>query len=199
VPANSFVADGALLLLDDSETVFADQLIARAAGLIMEIATPDVTVGRSCATCGSTDHGQPLVVRPGMTVRECSVSFSRAAGHSCAAARLGAAIGVDIESVSAVGRHPVDDVLLASAEKLELAGLGSGGARYLAQLWVAKESITKLAGVGLRADLTELHVRLDGSAAELVSWPSGPSFDAAPRVTLFDVTDDIVGALAVLD
>jgi phosphopantetheinyl transferase len=109
------------------------------------------------------------------------VSFSRTSGYEVAAARVGDAIGLDVESVARVAAHPVDGVLLHPAERRALEGLDPDAAdRYRAQLWVAKEAELKRRGTGLRSD-----------PRELMMLPI-----ARPGLTLFDLDADVVGALA---
>jgi 4'-phosphopantetheinyl transferase superfamily len=189
-----FSLDGAQLVLQTGVATDSRSLMSRAAGLALGVSPANVTIGRLCAHCGSSAHGQPFVQGHATS----GVSFSRTGDTAIAAARERSRIGVDIESVDAVGAHRVEDILLSAAERSTADDRGPlERDRYLARLWVAKEAVTKLAGLGLRVDLTQLDLRIDGSDGDLVSWPEQLGLAARPRIILFDVSDDILGALAV--
>lgn len=189
--------DGAVLLLDGAANGSAE-LISQAAGRVLDIPPQDVTVTHACAHCGSTEHGRPGARLSGAASALCWVSFSAAAGYAVAAACARSAIGVDIESVARISAHHVDDVLLHPEERRVFEDLEPDRARrYLASLWVSKEAVVKSTGVGLRVDLTGILIRLDGNIARLESWPEELALASGCRISLFTVTDDVVGALAV--
>lgn len=110
--------------------VWADRL---ASGL----ADAAVTVGRHCPTCGSTDHGRPVV--PGRP--DVHVSLARAGGRAVVAV-AGVPLGVDVEVAGAV-----------DASALAAADLPAVGDPTLA--WVSAEARGKLAGTGLRSPATD--------------------------------------------
>jgi phosphopantetheinyl transferase len=199
VPASRFVLDGAVLLLVDDPATHSAELMARAASHAMNLAQHDVTVERHCANCDSREHGHPSAHRSGLPAVSCSVSFSRTSGHAVAAALRGEAVGVDIESVARISSHPLDSVLLHPAERDQRDRLiPDDRARYLARLWVAKEALVKAVGIGLRVDLTQIRVDVAGNSGHLRSWPSELGLVVSPQLTLFEVDDDTIGALAVL-
>ncbi len=172
--------DGVTLVVTTAPGGSSSQLIAEAVSRVLGIDVDEVLVSHHCDHCGASDHGRPAVsLRHGDP--SVSVSFSRTGRYRVAAARVGAPIGVDIESVAAVARHPVDDVLLHPAERQALRGVDAGEAdRFRARLWVAKEAVLKRSGTGLRADLRDLRIELD----------------VRPGLTVFDLDADVVGALA---
>jgi phosphopantetheinyl transferase len=93
--------------------------------------------------------------------------------------------------------HPVEEMLLHPEERQRISHLGSAAARdHLGSLWVAKEALVKSTGDGLRIDLTQILIRIDGTSASVQSWPSTLALIVPPRVTLFPVSEDVVGALA---
>jgi phosphopantetheinyl transferase (holo-ACP synthase) len=191
-----FTLDGAELLIASSGGTHSRSLMSRAAGLALGASEGRMTIGTLCAHCGSAAHGQPFVEGHA----SCGVSFSRAGDNAVAAARDHSRIGVDIESLRAVAAHRVEDILLSTAERATGDHLGPlERDRYLARLWVAKEAVTKLVGLGLRIEGTTIEVRLDGAVGELTSWPETLGLATSPRITLFEVSDDIMGAIAVVD
>jgi 4'-phosphopantetheinyl transferase len=143
-----------------------------------------------CPRCGGTDHGRPAVVGTDGEALPWDVSFSRTPAAAAAAASGDARVGVDIESTVLIERHPVVDALLHPSE-LAISG------RELARLWVAKEALLKATGDGLNVDLREIQLAISAERATVVAWPAGRPFPVA-TVTFFDVSDDIVGALAEL-
>jgi phosphopantetheinyl transferase len=193
-----FEIDGAVLLVEAPAARDSFPSIARVASRAMVSRPEDVVVRRACARCGASDHGKPLVERTANNVAACSVSFSRTDGYSVAAARTGPSIGVDIESILRVSRHPVDDVLLHPEEQRTVAEFTDDAARhYLASLWVAKEAVVKSTGDGVRIDLTHILIRLDDRTANVHSWPSDLALAAPPRLRMFAVSDDVIGAIAI--
>jgi 4'-phosphopantetheinyl transferase len=189
---------GAVLCWDDEPSVSSSDLVARAAARVLGVGLADVTVRHTCPNCGAADHGQPHIEATAVDASQCAVSFSRAAGLAVAAARLGPAIGVDIESIAAVTSHPVQDVLLHPTEHREFARLAaSASARYLARLWVCKEAVLKATGDGLRIEPSLIAVRLDGKTAQVESWPDTVRLPGQPRLSMFELGTDVVGALAV--
>ena len=173
-------------------------LIARAAASATGMPLESLRITHACPHCGSVDHGRPLVETVPAGERVCAVSFSRSVGFEAAAATRREAIGIDIESIGNVSQHRVADVVLHSAERGTVDGLPHDeAARRLAHHWMAKEAILKLTGDGLRVPPSELQLRIIGDRVILVSWPHGIDLDVAPSVTLFTVSHDVVGALAV--
>jgi 4'-phosphopantetheinyl transferase len=89
-------------------------------------------------------------------------------------------------------------VLLHPTERHEFERRAApAGARYLASLWVCKEAVLKATGDGLRVEPSLIAVRLHGETAKVESWPDTLRLAAQPRLTLFDLSLDVVGALAV--
>jgi 4'-phosphopantetheinyl transferase len=124
------------------------------------------------------------------------------------AVSLAGPVGVDIESVSAVGRAGFDDVAFNAFERdaLQAVPLGERD-RVRATLWTAKETVLKLFGAGLTVDPRELTVawRSQPSASAqpqptptLLSWPSA-TFDLSQvHLTSFDAGPGLVGSVAGL-
>ena len=161
------------------------QLVARLAG----VGVASVSLQQRCPHCGAADHGAlrvHLVGQPDATATATvRVSLARAGGRLALAVTAAGPVGIDVESVAALGRAPVDDVLLSPAEAQALAGRDPRAATAdLAVLWTAKEAVLKAAGVGLRVDPRELTVTLDpagvaavaGSPGQptLADWPAAP-------------------------
>ena len=127
------------------------------------------TVAQVCPDCGG-DHGRPVVSETGRWV-----SLSRAGGLVAVAYSTAGPVGVDLESRTAVERHPVQG--LAKADATE---------------WTTKEAVLKADGRGLRVDPAELVVA-DG---RLAGWVGCPVPLTRVRLHHFAATDDLVGTVA---
>jgi phosphopantetheinyl transferase len=189
--------DDAIVLVSDRPATTSAELLARAVSHLTGERSEEVAVHHLCPHCGGDDHGQPFVGGAAATTRACVVSFSRTAGFEVAVARAGGSVGIDVESVSRISSHSVDDVLLHPEERKQMHRLANDAAvRYRARLWVAKEATLKSTGDGLRTDIREIHVEIDGQRGFLESWPSALALREL-RVTFFDVSADVAGAVAI--
>lgn len=191
---------GSTILVDSPEPTGARpplELLAAANALGVEASA--LVAGRRCPECGSADHGRPFVEFADGRASGCWVSVARSTGFETAAARLDGPVGIDIESRSAVSQHPVAATLLHPGETDELEKLDPPAAdARLASLWVAKEALLKATGTGLRTDPRGIRLRVSSGSVIVDRWPAELALTTSPHLTLFDVTDDIVGALAEL-
>lgn len=122
----------------DANAVLVQQVQARHDG--------PVVVGRLCFRCGSATHGRPWARAGGVEV---PVSVSRSGEYLVTAiGEVGADVGVDLEQVS---RDWPLDQMLAPGESVD-------GADAAARMWVAKEAILKVEGVGLNRQMTEVAI-----------------------------------------
>jgi len=146
--------------------------------------------------CGA-QHGPVRVLHAGPWV-----SVSRHGPIVAVALRVAGPVGVDLESVAAVGAAPLTNVLRAS-----VAGTQAGVSHPLvgvplARAWVRAEATLKMLEVGLRRDPADVQIdshgvaHLDGSAvaqvldlADDVPWPR--------PVNHGDQPSGAVGALAL--
>jgi 4'-phosphopantetheinyl transferase len=156
-----------------------------------------VILDQVCPNCGVTGHG-PLraslggAAGPGRAVH---VSLARAAGWLALAVTAAGPVGIDLESIKALRRAPVADVLLSGAESRSLAALDRADTeRAFGVIWTSKEAVLKAARVGLRVDPRELTVALPttgiptpahspGRTVELpapAGWPTLATWPAAP-------------------
>ncbi|TFC72480.1 4'-phosphopantetheinyl transferase superfamily protein [Cryobacterium sp. TMS1-20-1] len=177
--------------------------LAEAVARVCRVELTEVTIAQRCERCGGA-HGKPRVLRPPGTF----ASLSRAASTVAVAVSLAGPIGVDIESVSAVGRAGFDDVAFNGPERLALRAVPMAARdRVRATLWTAKEAVLKLSGAGLTVDPRELTVVYPKAAAsvfvmeprwQLLSWP-GASLDLADlHLAGFDAGPGLVGTVAIL-
>ncbi len=133
--------------------------VARCAGVPVE----EVTVLRRCAVCGRTGHGRPYIVNrtaDGVPL-DCSVAHS--AGLVLVAVTAGGLVGVDVEArdrlpdVAAVARlvcsGPEQALLDRCAEADRL--------RLFLRLWVRKEAVLKLLGLGVTGPWRAVDARAD--------------------------------------
>ena len=173
----------------------ADRLrLAAAVALVCPERGP-VAIEQRCERCGGS-HGRPLVLAPSGV----QLSLSRAGDVVVVAVSLVGPIGVDVESIGAVGRAGFDDVAFNGLERVALHSVPAHARdRARAELWTAKEAVLKLSGQGLTVDPRELTVELRGGAASAVlSWP-GTTLDLGQlHLESFDAGPGLVGTLAVL-
>lgn len=106
-------------------------LLARTAAAALGVSPVDCAVSRLCTSCGSTEHGRPLVLGdPGG--RPQLVSLARAGDLVVVAVSTGGPVGVDVERVDALGFSGFGKVApFTSASARPLCGNGrlSGPAR----------------------------------------------------------------------
>jgi 4'-phosphopantetheinyl transferase len=134
-----------------------------------------VSLSQVCESCGRSGHGQLRVHGAGGGVH---VSLSRSDGHLALAVTGAGPVGIDLESVAALGSFPVDPVLCSPAESAALGSLrGHAADAARGALWTAKEAVLKAAGVGLRVDPRGLSFEPVTGGAErmaLVRWSGAP-------------------------
>uniref|UniRef100_UPI000A3F72D0 4'-phosphopantetheinyl transferase family protein n=1 Tax=Cellulosimicrobium cellulans TaxID=1710 RepID=UPI000A3F72D0 len=146
---------------------------------------------------GATGHGKPELAAA--LAAGLHVSVSTAPGLLAVAVSDEGPVGVDVESVAAVGAAPVADVLLHPRE-------AAAGPRALARTWVRKEALLKATGHGLVVPPAELVVAGPDEPPALLLAPPWLGVGPADQLTLRDLADadlaslgrDHVGAVAVL-
>ncbi len=125
-----------------------------------------VRTGRSCPTCGASDHGRPWAEAAGTAV---PVSLARTTGIVAVAALQGTArstrttlptVGVDVERVSRVAAAPLD-----ASGRRESARFRTVQDRTAA--WAVTEAVLKRDGRGLRVDPARVEVDLRRGRARL--------------------------------
>ena len=154
-----------------------------------------VTIEQRCERCGGA-HGRPRVVAPSGV----HVSLSRAGDTAVVAVSLAGPIGVDIESVRAVGRAGFDDVAFNTLERTALAAVSFAERdRARALLWTTKEALLKLSGDGLTVNPREVTVGWNRSGASvLLHWPTATLDLTRVHLANFSAGAGLVGSLAVL-
>lgn len=145
-----------------ADTSDATKILSHMLGL----ARTQVSVDHVCANCGATDHGQPFLLIDGERAAQ-RISISRTSHWMAVALSEGRnpnqSVGVDVETVKRVSRHDVHDVAFSANESQAVASLEEfERAPAATQIWTAKEAVTKLLGVGLRAELSELECSVVG-------------------------------------
>lgn len=135
-----------------------------------------VEVGQLCHRCGSSRHGRPWLRLDG---RKVHVSVARSGPHLLTVVAA-APVGVDVESVDAVGRGWHADLVCTASELADPPGTTSARAA----MWVAKEAVLKQRGTGLATPMTEVslaaydvqHLRApDGYVAAVCTGRAGSS------------------------
>ncbi|MBG6058826.1 4'-phosphopantetheinyl transferase [Cryobacterium sp. MP_M5] len=191
------------------ETDAADRaFLLAAAGWVLGSVPSTLSLDRRCPTCGGADHGRPFVRGAGIaaggtsgTGRRLDVSLSRAGATVGVALSFAGPVGIDIESVDAVGRAGFDDVAFNPVELAALAELPAGdAARARAEIWTGKEAALKAVGVGLREDPRTLTVRLPRPGEvhpHLRAQPGHALPRVLPRLAAFDAGPGLAGTVAV--
>ena len=169
--------------------------LAPAVAQTVDVKLTEVRIEQRCERCCG-DHGQPRVLLPPSTF----VSLSRAADTVAISVSLAGPIGVDIESVSAVGRARFDDVAFNAVEREALRAVPAHELdRVRAGLWTSKEAVLKLSGEGLTVDPRKLTVAWsEAGAFILLSWPGATLNLAQVQLTSFDAGPGLVGTVAAL-
>ena len=106
----------------------------------------DVETGRLCPRCGSAEHGRPWVRHRSRSV---PVSLSRCRPHLLTAVGTAGPVGVDVESVAAVGRGWDPALVLAPGERADTP-------EDRGMLWARKEAVLKAYAVGLADPMCRL-------------------------------------------
>jgi len=171
------------------------QHLAVAVARVCQVEIAGVIIEQRCERCGGA-HGTPRVLRPSGSY----VSLSRAAATVAVAVSLAGPIGVDIESVSAVGRAGFDDVAFNQPERDALLAVPVRARdRVRAGFWTAKEAVLKLSGDGLTVDPRELTVAwAEEGASVLLSWPGSSLNLSEVHLASFDAGPGLIGTVAAL-
>jgi 4'-phosphopantetheinyl transferase len=160
----------------------ASRVLARfAVATVMGCAADEVTIARTCPSCGTAGHGRPRVVRPSGT---CHVSATRAGGRVGVAVSRRVPIGIDVEPCTPfVGEELAATVATERERRWLSAALGPRHDAIL-WLWTRKEAALKALGVGLAVPPTSVEVlgtttRVPGCATvHLYRLHPGPGYVA---------------------
>lgn len=145
----------------------ADAILRERVAQLLGLQPSEVLVGRSCPRCGSSAHGRPWARGSGRR-DEVPVSLSRCGEHLLTAVGGPRPLGVDLESISAVGRGWDPQLVLHLSER---AGAERAGPQERAALWAGKEAVLKALGTGLTTPMNSL--RLADFAVEALPAPPG--------------------------
>ncbi len=161
----------------------------------MGVAPDAVALRQTCTTCGGP-HGRPSIAAPDAP----HISWSHAGERVLVAVTHLGPVGVDVESVAAVGTARVDRLALAPDEFDRLPPDGPGAAgmtpdRWRAVSWARKESLLKATGDGLSVRMTDLVVAPSDEPARLVSWPGRDP--GTVRMADLDLGPEYAACLAV--
>ncbi len=140
-----------------------------------------VRTGRLCPWCGSDGHGRPWARH---AERPVPVSVSRCDDLLLTAVGDETAVGVDVESVSALALRWDPGLVLAPGEVAH-------DDRERTRTWVRKEAVLKAYGVGLALPMTGLNLAgFDGRVGEpsapegyVAAWAALSAGPAAPAGT----------------
>lgn len=140
------------------------QLLRAEVGRFVGNAAAEVGVSRCCRQCGSSEHGQPVVLLRGGQSRP-FVSLSRTGDTVLVAVSACGPVGVDIEPLDAPRFAGFDEVALHEREVAPTI-------EARAVTWVRKESLLKAAGVGLDVDPRLVRLSDPDTPPRLLEWPA---------------------------
>ncbi len=166
----------------------------RAAGVeeLLEVFVPEVGVHVMVVRCaegerrrvvaemvgerGTDVHGRP-------TVNEGSVSVSHCGEVLALARRASGRVGVDVERGTIEGMLPAG---FSERERAVLEGMGAAErGRAAAGMWVVKEAVSKVVGLGVVVDFSQIEVEGETARAFGGEW----------RVRVWEVGEFVVGAV----
>lgn len=139
----------------------------------------DARLTHACRSCGSSDHGRPVVIGvPRMAV---SVSRTRDGDTALVACAEHPGLGVDVEACGAANFAGFANVALHPKERCL-------SAVERTQLWVRKEALLKAHGIGLERDPRTIQLAANGSViagptASIHDLDLGPGLQAALALT----------------
>ena len=164
------------------------RLLVHALAQFLGVTPSRVEVSRLCPTCGSSEHGRPVVVEPRAT--RVSASLSTAPGITAVALTEAGAVGIDVEEIARTAFAGFADVALHPLERAD-------DPRARGRVWTRKEALLKALGTGLHVDPRTVRVSGADESAGLVSMPSGL---ASAPVWIEDLTLPVAyaGSLAVV-
>lgn len=165
---------------DRRRSIVAHSLLRRLVAACTGQDPAAVRISRTCASCGSTDHGKPsLATGPG-TGRP-PLRFNLAHSGDVVAVALaapGTEVGIDVETIQAdFDWLPARRHVFTDAEWLATAGPGASAARFA--LWARKEAAAKTTGHGLAIDLA--HVAIDPPLGPAVGAGAARAHLTAPE------------------
>lgn len=149
----------------------------------------DVVFDYRCAVCRGA-HGKPIVRSvDGVQTVETSVSAS---GSVVLVAIADVPVGIDVERCAATAFGGFDSVALSEAER---AAVGMVEPARRAELWVRKEAVLKISGIGLHISPSDLHVGTVLRGA--IRVPDSVAVDGWASVEEVPVPDGYRAAVAI--
>jgi 4'-phosphopantetheinyl transferase len=169
------------------------RLVAR----LLDVPPLQVSITRDCPEC-ARPHGRPVV---GATTKDGAlvhVSATHTRGLVGVAISTSAAVGIDVEDLSARGPQAWPTVwrILGRPIAAEAAGSESEAARSAATAWVRTEAVLKASGHGFAAGRRSVDITT-GARPRVTRWPWG---DPSGRVCIVDLRPGApyLAALAVI-
>lgn len=162
----------------------------------LDVAATALGFTMACRHCGASDHGKPRLSNAGGI----DFSLSHSGERAVLAVARGAAVGVDVERLTA--RRDIDALIpavLSAAEQAVVAALPAPErALALLRYWTRKEALLKATGHGLALAPAVITVTPPSAPPALVAWEAAPLGDS--QAHLFDLMPGPghVASLAVL-
>lgn len=183
-------------------------LLREVAGARMGVPSREVVLRTTCARCGASDHGAPVVEQIAGAHPAPHVSLTHAHGLVMVAAGDLDPLGIDCEPLDGALVAGFDDVALAPSEQAALADLESRLAdpavsaddrsvllEARIRTWVRKEAVLKATGQGLTTDPREVVLGRWSDPPQVVSAP-GPVPAGGWWVEDVDPMPGFLGAVA---
>lgn len=174
---------------NDGSAGQAESLLRQEIAAAYGSSADDVGLTRLCPSCGSTDHGKPVVTGPALDALQ--VSLSRCEDLVVVAFTIVGAIGVDVERADAASFNGFDAVALHPEESASTV-------RDRAITWVRKESLLKALGHGLVVDPTSMQLSEPGAPPALIGWSSTAPKPKGVWMEDLVLDEEHVAALTVL-
>ncbi len=136
--------------VDRGRFVASRVLLRSTVGAVLGVDAAAVELGYACGSCGSREHGRPVVA----TDPSVQLSLSRSAERVVVAVGRGAEpLGIDVQQIGAVGFVGFDGVALSSPERAAVRALPERDRAFArADAWARTEAVLKARGVGLNVD-----------------------------------------------
>lgn len=172
---------------DRRRFVASHRLLRRTVGAVLGVDPAAVGLGYACGVCGSAEHGRPVVT----TDPSVQLSLSRSADRVVVAVARGLEpLGIDVQSIAAVGFAGFDGVALSSPERAAVKALSElHRAAARADAWARTEAVLKARGIGLTVDPSTVDPAVSGYQLTSVDVGAGYAcWLAAPGASTGDST-----------
>ena len=168
----------------------ARRLIAWEGLPILGLPSHGARVINHCRSCGSTEHGRPMLAPiPGTVTPHVSISYAE--DLTVVALTAAGPVGVDVERYEAASFAGYDAVAAHEKES-------SQDARARTVAWIRKESLLKATGQGLTVDPRRIHLTEQHEPPRLIEWTAADPPSTSVWMWDVEVASAHVAAVTVL-